>query len=234
MKWRDLRGSELLRAENGARRSRSPAGSRRRRDHGGLIFVDLRDEGGLVQLVLNPEHAAEAAAAAHELRNEFVIRATRPSSAARPRPSTRRWRPGRSRCRRPSSRSSRARRRCRSSSTRRASTRRCGIRYRWLDLRRERMQRNIRTRGEARLDHPLRDGGGGLHRHRDADHGQADARGRARLPRPDAPPARPVLRAARRARRSTSSCSSSPASSATTRSPAASGTRICAPTGSRS
>ncbi len=53
------------------------------------------------------------------------------------------------------------------------------IRYRWLDLRRERMQRNIRTRARARLDHPRGDGGGGLRRHRDADHGQADTGGGA-------------------------------------------------------
>ena len=46
----------------------------RRRDHGGLVFVDLRDEGGIVQVVVNPEHAPAAAEMAHELRNEFVIR----------------------------------------------------------------------------------------------------------------------------------------------------------------
>jgi aspartyl-tRNA synthetase len=45
----------------------------RRRDHGGLVFVDLRDPAGLVQLVFHPELHAEAHAAAHELRNEFVI-----------------------------------------------------------------------------------------------------------------------------------------------------------------
>jgi aspartyl-tRNA synthetase len=46
-----------------------------RRDHGGLVFVDLRDQSGLCQLVLNPERAPEASAAAHAVRNEFVLRA---------------------------------------------------------------------------------------------------------------------------------------------------------------
>ena len=87
--------------------------------------------------------------------------------------------------------------------------------------------------GEARLDHPRRDGGGGVRRHRDADHGQADAGGGPRLPRSDAAPARAGSSRCRRARRSTSSSSSSPGSSATTRSRAASVTRISAPTGSR-
>ena len=48
----------------------------RRRDHGGLVFVDLRDGSGVVQLVVNPEHAPDAAEAAHALRNEFVVQAT--------------------------------------------------------------------------------------------------------------------------------------------------------------
>jgi aspartyl-tRNA synthetase len=46
-----------------------------RRDHGGLVFIDLRDYSGKVQLVINPERAAEAAATAHEIRNEFVLQA---------------------------------------------------------------------------------------------------------------------------------------------------------------
>lgn len=46
-----------------------------RRDHGGLIFIDLRDHTGLLQLVINPE-TAEAFKTAEELRDEFVIAAT--------------------------------------------------------------------------------------------------------------------------------------------------------------
>jgi aspartyl-tRNA synthetase len=47
----------------------------RRRDHGGLIFIDVRDHTGVCQLVVNPEHAPEAAETAHAVRSEFVVRA---------------------------------------------------------------------------------------------------------------------------------------------------------------
>jgi aspartyl-tRNA synthetase len=46
-----------------------------RRDHGGLVFVDLRDRTGVMQLVVNPERAPQAAELAKEIRNEFVLRA---------------------------------------------------------------------------------------------------------------------------------------------------------------
>ena len=48
----------------------------RRRDHGGLIFIDLRDRSGIVQLVFHPETAADAHALAERLRPEHVVSAS--------------------------------------------------------------------------------------------------------------------------------------------------------------
>lgn len=46
----------------------------RRRDHGGLIFIDLRDRAGIVQVVFNPEVSPSAHEIASEFRNEWVVR----------------------------------------------------------------------------------------------------------------------------------------------------------------
>jgi aspartyl-tRNA synthetase len=46
----------------------------RRRDHGGLIFLDLRDRSGLVQVVVNPASAPQAHSTADALRNEWVVK----------------------------------------------------------------------------------------------------------------------------------------------------------------
>src|SRR3972149_6439816 len=45
----------------------------RRRDHGGLVFIDLRDREGLVQVVFNPERSPAAFEVAKDLRSEFVV-----------------------------------------------------------------------------------------------------------------------------------------------------------------
>ena len=74
MSWRDLYCGEL-RSDHIGTRVTVAGWVDTRRDHGGLVFIDLRDHTGKLQLVVNPERAAEAKDAAHELRNEFVIQA---------------------------------------------------------------------------------------------------------------------------------------------------------------
>jgi aspartyl-tRNA synthetase len=65
----------LMRADNVDDEVRVAGWVHRRRDHGGLIFIDLRDRTGLLQLVFRPEEAPEAHAAAHSLRAEDVLTA---------------------------------------------------------------------------------------------------------------------------------------------------------------
>ncbi len=65
-----------LRAADASTTVRVAGWVNRRRDHGGLIFIDLRDRSGIVQLVFDPERSAETHAAAHKLRSEDVLTAT--------------------------------------------------------------------------------------------------------------------------------------------------------------
>ncbi|MBI4284320.1 MAG: aspartate--tRNA ligase [Chloroflexi bacterium] len=65
----------------------------RRRDHGGLIFIDLRDREGIVQVVFNPERSKACHEIADQLRSEYVVRvagvvAERPAGTENPRLAT--------------------------------------------------------------------------------------------------------------------------------------------------
>ena len=147
MTWRDLRGSSLTTDDVG--RSLLLAGwVARRRDHGGLIFVDLRDEEGLLQVVINPERSAEAAAAARDLRNEFVIQVRGDVVRRTPETVNTNMATGEIEVQADSLK-------VLSRSTplpfqldEDGVDETLRIRYRWLDLRRAKMQRNIRIRGK--------------------------------------------------------------------------------------
>ena len=146
MLWRDLRCGEV-RPEHVGQRLTLAGWAARRRDHGGLVFIDLRDEAGICQLVVNPERAPDAARIAHGVRNEFVLRAEgevarRAPEAVNPNLAT-----GEVELQVD---------RLEVLSTapplpfqldEEGVDETLRIRYRWLDLRRDKMQRNIRTRG---------------------------------------------------------------------------------------
>ena len=77
MSWRDIRCGEL-RPEHVGQRLTVAGWVDTRRDHGGLVFVDLRDHTGKVQLVLKESEGV------HELRNEFVVQAVGEVAARAP------------------------------------------------------------------------------------------------------------------------------------------------------
>jgi len=70
MRWRDSMCG-VLRTEDAGRRVTLAGWVDARRDHGGLVFIDLRDHTGIVQLVVRPENDPVA----HDVRNEFVLQA---------------------------------------------------------------------------------------------------------------------------------------------------------------
>jgi aspartyl-tRNA synthetase len=62
-----------LRAEHDGQEVTLAGWVHRRRDHGNLIFIDLRDQDGITQVVFNPEVSAEAHAVADQVRTEYVL-----------------------------------------------------------------------------------------------------------------------------------------------------------------
>jgi len=67
------RGAGTITSEDVGSRVKLQAWVQRRRDHGGLVFLDLRDRSGIVQVVLRPEEKPEAAQALAAVRNEWVV-----------------------------------------------------------------------------------------------------------------------------------------------------------------
>ena len=120
----------------------------RRRDHGGLVFVDLRDRSGLMQLVVNPERAPDAAELAKEIRNEFVLRVRGEVVARSPETVNAKMPTGEVELQVDEleivSRSTPLPFQLDEEGV--DETLR--LRYRWLDLRREKLQRNLRLRAQ--------------------------------------------------------------------------------------
>ena len=148
MSWRDLYAGDL-RPEHIGRRVTLAGWAARRRDHGGLVFIDLRDEGGIAQLVVNPERAADAAKTGHEVRTEFVVQAegevvARAPEAVNPNLPTGEIEVQVDRLE-VLSRSTALPFQLDDENVDESLR----FRYRWIDLRRDRLQRNIRTRARA-------------------------------------------------------------------------------------
>jgi len=145
--WRDTMCGEL-RAGDAGRRVTLAGWVNTRRDHGGLVFVDLRDASGICQLVVNPENAPAAAVTAHGIRNEFVLRVA--GEVVRRTPATIN----------PNVPTGEVEVQVDELAIVSTSTPlpfqlddenvddNVRMRYRWLDLRRPRLQRNIRLRGQ--------------------------------------------------------------------------------------
>jgi aspartyl-tRNA synthetase len=146
--WRDL-GAGEVRTEHVGKRLKLAGWANTGRDHGGLVFIDLRDESGVCQLVVNPERAPDAAAAAHAVRNEFVLRAEGEVVARAPEAVNPNLPTGEVELQV-------ERLEILSRSTpipfqldEEGVDENLRFKYRWLDLRRPRLQRNIRVRAQA-------------------------------------------------------------------------------------
>jgi aspartyl-tRNA synthetase len=148
MAWREAMCGEL-RAHDAGRRITVAGWADTRRDHGGLVFVDLRDHTGKLQLVINPERSPAAAEVAHEIRNEFVLQATGEITARAPEAINPELPTGQIEVQVDELR-------ILSRSTplpfqldEEGVDETLRLRYRWLDMRTERMQRNLRLNHTA-------------------------------------------------------------------------------------
>jgi aspartyl-tRNA synthetase len=148
MSWRDL-GSGQARADHVGERHTLAGWAARRRDHGGLIFIDLRDQTGICQLVVNPERAPDAAREAHAIRNEYVLQAEGELVARAPEAVNPNLPTGEVELQVDTLRVISTSPPLPFQLDEEGVDETLRIRYRWLDLRREQMQRNIRTRARA-------------------------------------------------------------------------------------
>ena len=145
---RQLAGS--LRAEHDGRHVLLQGWVDRRRDHGGVLFVDLRDRAGITQVVFNPEIQPEAHAIADTFRLEYVVEVEgevrrRPGDAVNPDMPT-----GEVEVAATSAKVlSQSKTPPFPVNEETDVDERTRMRYRYLDLRRERMQRNLRLRHQV-------------------------------------------------------------------------------------
>ena len=195
MSWRDLYCGELRRDDVGAARHGRRLGGHAPRPRRARLRRPARPHGQAPARRSTPSAPPRPRRSRTRSATSSCSRRKARSSPARPRPSTRTCRPARSRCR------------STSSSILSRSTplpfqldeenvdETLRLRYRWLDMRRERMQQQLPalTHGDRR--DPPGDGRARLRRRLDAEHDARHARGRARLPRARPPAAREVLRA---------------------------------------
>ncbi len=156
----------------------------RRRDHGNLIFIDLRDRSGITQIVFDKERNPEMHERVESVRNEYVLAVTgmvesRSEGTRNPKMETGEieviaselkllneskvppFFPGDANVN---------------------LNEEVRLKYRYLDLRRPEMHANIEMRHRVTLGHPQLSCGRGLLRDRDAVHDALHSRGRARLP----------------------------------------------------
>jgi len=148
MSWRDL-GAGQARADHVGKRHRLAGWAARRRDHGGLIFIDLRDQTGICQLVVNPERAPDAAREAHAIRNEYVLQAEGEVVARAPEAVNPNLPTGEVELQVDTLRVISTSPPLPFQLDEEGVDETLRLRYRWLDLRRDQMQRNIRTRARA-------------------------------------------------------------------------------------